>query len=194
MSEENEIFEAEKTTEESPALEVAETPEVVAPVKKKRTRKRTYTPEQREKMLANLKKGREASLKKRQAKKELKKEIKQNQKKVANDYVNEKLASEGRLLSKIDRLEAMIMKMNTPKPTPKPTAKPTPAPAPTPVEKPKPKPKRVEKLAEAPKQYVTLNQIRKRTPPSLKPKPVAKPIQINRTNLSTYKRKNKFGF
>ena len=186
MSEENEIFEAEKTIEESPAVEVAETPEVVAPVKKKRTRKRTYTPEQREKMLANLKKGREASLKKRQAKKELKKEIKQNNKKIANDYVNEKLASEGRLLSKIDRLEAMIMKMNTSKPTP------TPAP--------KPKPKRVEKLAEAPKpapapaQYVTLNQIRKRTPPSLKPKPVARPIQINRTNLSTYKRKNKFGF
>tara|TARA_R110000803_G_scaffold36306_5_gene78039 strand:+ start:597 stop:1157 length:561 start_codon:yes stop_codon:yes gene_type:complete len=186
MSEENEIFEAEKTIEESPAVEVAETPEVVAPVKKKRTRKRTYTAEQREKMLANLKKGREASLKKRQAKKELKKEIKQNNKKIANDYVNEKLASEGRLLSKIDRLEAMIMKMNTSKPAP------TPAP--------KPKPKRVEKLAEAPKpapapaQYVTLNQIRKRTPPSLKPKPVARPIQINRTNLSTYKRKNKFGF
>ena len=186
MSEENEIFEAEKTIEESPPVDAPETPEVVAPVKKKRTRKRTYTPEQREKMLANLKKGREASLKKRQAKKELKKEIKQNNKKVANDYVNEKLASEGRLLSKIDRLEAMIMKMNTSKPAP------TPAP--------KPKPKRVEKLAEAPKpapapaQYITLNQIRKRAPPSLKPKPVAKPIQINRTNLSTYKRKNKFGF
>ena len=182
MSEENEIFEVEKTTEESPAVEVAETPEVVAPVKKKRTRKRTYTPEQREKMLANLKKGREASLKKRQAKKELKKEIKQNNKKIANDYVNEKLASEGRLLSKIDRLEAMIMKMNTSKP------------APTPAPKPKPAPVAKAKPAPAPAQYITLNQIRKRTPASLKPKPVAKPIQINRTNLSTYKRKNKFGF
>ena len=184
MSEKNEIFEVEKTTEESPAVEVAETPEVVAPVKKKRTRKRTYTPEQREKMLANLKKGREASLKKRQAKKELKKEIKQNNKKIANDYVNEKLASEGRLLSKIDRLEAMIMKMNTSKPAPTPTAKPKPAP----VAKAKPAP------TPAPAQYITLNQIRKRTPPSLKPKPVAKPIQINRTNLSTYKKRNKFGF
>tara|TARA_R110000764_G_scaffold63414_1_gene134178 strand:+ start:583 stop:1155 length:573 start_codon:yes stop_codon:yes gene_type:complete len=190
MSEENEIFEVEKTTEESPPMDAPETPEVVAPVKKKRTRKRTYTPEQREKMLANLKKGREASLKKRQAKKELKKEIKQNQKKVANDYVNEKLASEGRLLSKIDRLEAMIMKMNTPKPTPAPTAKPTPAPAPKPKPAPAPKPK----PAPAPKQYVTLNQIRKRSPPSLKPKPIVQPPQINRTNLSTYKRKNKFGF
>ena len=184
MSEDESIFdkptiEVEIKKEEEPVEK-----EQVAVVKKiKKTRKREYTPEQREKMLANLKKGREASLKKRRAKKELKKEIKQNNRKVANDYVNEKLASENRLLSKINKLEEMITNMNKPKPVA----------APVPVQKVKPKP--VVKAA-SPKRYVSLEQInlKRRKPKSLQPKPKPVPKVVNHRNLSTYKRKNKFGF
>jgi len=180
MSEEESIFDTPEIKIEIKKEEPVEKEEVAVVKKKKKTRKREYTPEQRERMLANLKKGREASLKKRRAKKELKKEIKLNNRKVANDYVNEKLASEDRLLSKIDRLEQMINTMNK-RPKPDPVPKPAPAPKPAP----KPEPKR----------YVTLEQINvRRKPKSLKPKPKPIPKVINQRNLSTYRRKNKFGF
>ena len=184
MSEDESIFDEPEIKIEIKKEEPVEKEEVIVVKKKKKTRKREYTPEQRERMLANLKKGREASLKKRRAKKELKKEIKQNNRKVANDYVNEKLASEDRLLSKIDRLEQMINSMNKPKPEP--VAKPAPVPKPAPAPKP-PKPE--------PTRYVTLEQINvRRKPKSLKPKPKPIPKVINQRNLSTYRRKNKFGF
>lgn len=190
MSEDESIFEVEPIHEEEEE-EVAKKEEVVVAIKKKKKRNRTYTPEQRERMLANLKKGREASLKKRRAKKEIKKEIKQNNRKVANDYVNEKLASETRLVSKIDRLEAMILKMNTA------ASKTSPKPAPV-VEKIKPKPATIAKSPPAPQEYVTLSQIQRRMPksqpkPKPKPTPVAKVKPISRRNISTYKRRNKFG-
>ena len=186
MSEDESIFEVEPIHEEEKE-EVAKKEEVVVAIKKKKKRNRTYTPEQRERMLNNLKKGREASLKKRRAKKEIKKEIKKNNRKVANDYVNEKLASETRLVSKIDRLEAMILKMNTA------SSKPAPV-----VEKIKPKPATIAKSPPAPQEYVTLSQIQRRMPksqpkPKPKPTPVAKVKPISRRNISTYTRRNKFG-
>ena len=186
MSEEESIFDTPEIKVEIKKVEPVEKDEVIVVKKKRKTRKREYTPEQRERMLANLKKGREASLKKRRAKKELKKEIKQNNRKVANDYVNEKLASEDRLLSKIDRLEQMINTMNK-RPKPEPVAKPVPIIKPKPAPKPVPKPE--------PTRYVTLEQINvRRKPKSLKPKPKPIPKVINQRNLSTYRRKNKFGF
>tara|TARA_R110002110_G_scaffold240506_1_gene456723 strand:- start:420 stop:989 length:570 start_codon:yes stop_codon:yes gene_type:complete len=189
MSEDESIFDEPEIKIEIKKEEPVEKEEVIVVKKKKKTRKREYTPEQRERMLANLKKGREASLKKRRAKKELKKEIKQNNRKVANDYVNEKLASEDRLLSKIDRLEQMINSMNKPKPAPASVPKPAPAPKPKPAPKPAPVPK------PEPTRYVTLEQINvRRKPKSLKPKPKPIPKVINQRNLSTYRRKNKFGF
>ena len=188
MSEDESIFDEPEIKIEIKKEEPVEKEEVIVVKKKKKTRKREYTPEQRERMLANLKKGREASLKKRRAKKELKKEIKQNNRKVANDYVNEKLASEDRLLSKIDRLEQMINTMNK-RPKPEPVAKPVPIIKPKPAPKPAPVPK------PEPTRYVTLEQINvRRKPKSLKPKPKPIPKVINQRNLSTYRRKNKFGF
>ena len=175
MSEEDTIFETPAVSveikKEEPVRGCAAEIEEVAPVvKKKRTRKREYSPEQREKMLDNLKKGRAASLKKRQAKKELKKEVKSANNKTANEYLDRKLASEGKLLSKIDKLEKMIMNMNTPKPN---SEAPKPAPKPIKVE-----PNALPKPA-----------------PKTKPLEVAKAIPIPQLrSLSTYKKKNKWAF
>ena len=80
----------------------------------------------------------------------------------------------------------MINTMNK-RPKPEPVAKPVPIIKPKPAPKPVPKPE--------PTRYVTLEQINvRRKPKSLKPKPKPIPKVINQRNLSTYRRKNKFGF
>ena len=178
MSENEEIFETpekvEKEIVEKDEAEVADKEEVAPVVKKKTRKKREYTDEQRTKMLENLRKGHEASLKKRKAKKALKKEVIKNSKNVANAYIDRKLESDNKLLSKIEHLQSIIENMNKPKAAPKPapvpkveTPKPAPKPAPKPVEKPTPKPM-----------------------PVAAPIPIPQPVGVN---ISTYRRKNKWG-
>ena len=109
MSENEEIFETpKKEIVEKDEAEVADTEEVAPVVKKKPRKKREYTDEQRAKMLENLRKGRETSLKKRKAKKALKKEVIKNSKNVANAYIDRKLESDNKLLSKIEHLQSII--------------------------------------------------------------------------------------
>ena len=173
MSENEEIFETpekvKKEIVEKDEAEVADTEEVAPVVKKKPRKKREYTDEQRAKMLENLRKGREASLKKRKAKKALKKEVIKNSKNVTNAYIDRKLESDNKLLSKIEHLQSIIENMNKPKavPKPAPVAKVEAAPAPKPAPKPTPKPM-----------------------PVAAPIPIPQPVGVN---ISTYRRKNKWG-
>ena len=106
------------------------------------------------------------------AKKSLKKEVIKNSKNVANAYIDRKLESDNKLLSKIEHLQSIIENMNKPKAVPKPApvakveAAPVPKPAPKPVEKPTPKPM-----------------------PVAAPIPIPQPVGVN---ISTYQRKSKW--
>ena len=170
--EDTEIFETpeklQKKIVEKEEVEVADKEEVAPVVKKKTRKKREYTDEQRTKMLENLRKGREASLKKRKAKKALKKEVIKNSKNVANAYIDRKLESDNKLLSKIEHLQSIIENMNKPKaaPKPAPVAKVEAAPVPKPAPKPTPKPM-----------------------PVAAPIPIPQPVGVN---ISTYQRKSKW--